>query len=42
MSDGTSKDVTAGSNGTTYKSADTSRATVDENGLVSILPNALS
>ncbi|WP_394186913.1 Ig-like domain-containing protein [Metabacillus halosaccharovorans] len=42
MSDGTSKDVTAGTNGTTYKSLDTNRATVDENGLVSILPNALS
>ena len=39
MNDGSIKDVTSG-NGTVYSSMDTSVATVDENGLVSVLPDA--
>uniref|UniRef100_UPI0028E822AD Ig-like domain-containing protein n=1 Tax=uncultured Clostridium sp. TaxID=59620 RepID=UPI0028E822AD len=40
MEDGNTKDVTSGSTGTTYTSADASIATVDENGLVTVAPTA--
>ncbi|RFU68295.1 hypothetical protein D0469_12335, partial [Peribacillus saganii] len=40
LSDGSTKDVTAGSLGTTYKSSTTSVATVDSNGLVTVSPEA--
>ncbi|MCP3761227.1 Ig-like domain-containing protein, partial [Domibacillus sp. A3M-37] len=42
MSDGTTKDVTNGSTGTTYTTSDSKRATVDANGLVSIDKEARS
>ncbi|MGJ3221877.1 Ig-like domain-containing protein, partial [Geobacillus thermoleovorans] len=42
MSDGTSKDVTAGETGTVYTSSDPTKATVDANGLISIPANATS
>ena len=40
MSDGTTKDVTAGSNGTVYTSSRPTIGTVDENGLVTIFRDA--
>lgn len=42
MSDGTTKDVTNGSTGTTYTTSDFKRATVDSDGLIQILDNAKS
>ncbi|MBC2582921.1 Ig domain-containing protein, partial [Clostridium sp. DJ247] len=42
MSDGSTKDVTNGSNGTVYTTSNSSRATVDANGLISIPANATS
>ncbi|WP_068620583.1 Ig-like domain-containing protein [Paenibacillus tuaregi] len=42
MTDGTTKDVTNGSEGTKYISSDPKRATVDANGLVSVPANAIS
>ncbi len=42
MTDGTTKDVTVGSEGTKYTSSDPKRATVDANGLVSIPPDAIT
>ncbi|QGU95070.1 hypothetical protein GOM49_08175 [Clostridium bovifaecis] len=42
MSDGTTKDVTNGSTGTTYTTSDSKRATVDADGLVSIGEEAIS
>ncbi|MDP4145946.1 MAG: Ig-like domain-containing protein, partial [Bacillota bacterium] len=40
MSDGSTKDLTNSSTGTTYTSSNTSVATVDTNGLITVLPTA--
>ncbi|MDP4143301.1 MAG: Ig-like domain-containing protein, partial [Bacillota bacterium] len=40
MSDGSTKDVTNSSTGTTYTSSNTAVATVDANGLITVLPTA--
>ncbi|WP_399552221.1 Ig domain-containing protein [uncultured Clostridium sp.] len=40
MSDGSTKDVTAGSNGTVYKTYDDTLAPVDKDGLVTVLTGA--
>ena len=42
MSDGTTGDVTNGGNGTIYTSSNTEVATVDSNGIVTVLPTANS
>ena len=42
MSDSSTKDVTASSTGTTYTSSNTAVATVDANGLITVLPTATS
>ncbi len=41
MGDWSTKDVTSGSDGTTYSSTNTSAITVDKNGLITVLPTAI-